>query len=179
MKTMKIDWKKKEKEYVDGGGNRCPYCNSPDITGAGTLQQDSNIAWGDVSCNACHKVWEDRYELKGIGNFPDPELLPAEIEEYSLEQWKDLLKGEIDVLFDDDSMRRQLHFKLEQYTTEQQLKDIYAFLKQAPEQMYCKGSICVNVVADIQACEDICNGDDMKTLRCTGWYVLMQKEKKC
>jgi formate dehydrogenase maturation protein FdhE len=53
-----------EKEYLEGGGGRCPFCGSPNIVGD-HIEVDGSTAWQEVSCNACEKRWHDVYNLVG------------------------------------------------------------------------------------------------------------------
>ncbi|MDR3638632.1 MAG: hypothetical protein P4L84_32805 [Isosphaeraceae bacterium] len=53
------------KEYVEGGGTRCPYCHSEDIE-AGPLEADGDSASGTVECLACGKQWREVFTLSAV-----------------------------------------------------------------------------------------------------------------
>jgi hypothetical protein len=53
------------KNYLENGGNKCPYCGSENISG-GHFETDSNEAWQPVSCDDCGREWSDLYRLVGI-----------------------------------------------------------------------------------------------------------------
>jgi hypothetical protein len=53
------------KEYVEGYGSECPFCDSEDIVGGETNYGAGEI-WQDVLCNSCEKEWVDIYTLTGV-----------------------------------------------------------------------------------------------------------------
>ena len=54
-----------KKEYLEKGGQHCPYCHSTDIEG-GTLDAEWNEAWAEVTCKNCGETWQDEYKLVDI-----------------------------------------------------------------------------------------------------------------
>lgn len=54
-----------ECEYVNGGGNSCPVCDSADIT-PDPMNTDSGYTWCSVHCNDCDSWWRDLYTLTGV-----------------------------------------------------------------------------------------------------------------
>jgi len=54
-----------EEEYVKGGWNNCPYCDSDKIN-AGRPMADCNYAWSRVTCENCHRSWQDNYILTSV-----------------------------------------------------------------------------------------------------------------
>jgi hypothetical protein len=54
----------KKKQYVREGGIRCPYCGSKEIE-PGKIRTDFVITV-DVDCEACHRKWQERYDLAGV-----------------------------------------------------------------------------------------------------------------
>lgn len=56
-------------EYLEHGGQHCPYCWKSDGVSAGEMQIDSMEAWQNVVCDAehggCGKEWTDLYKLTG------------------------------------------------------------------------------------------------------------------
>ena len=54
----------KKKQYVREGGIRCPYCGSKEIE-PGKIRTDFVITV-DVDCEACHRQWQERYDLAGV-----------------------------------------------------------------------------------------------------------------
>jgi formate dehydrogenase maturation protein FdhE len=53
-----------DKEYVEHGGNMCPYCGQEDVVG-GSFQFEGASLYQEVSCNICFKDWVDAYKLTG------------------------------------------------------------------------------------------------------------------
>lgn len=51
--------------YVNGGGVRCPYCQSDQIEGR-EVNFDLGTAYQEAGCNACGAEWEDAYDLNRI-----------------------------------------------------------------------------------------------------------------
>ncbi len=56
---------KMKREYINNGGNICPYCHSDDITA-----EDTDYFGGSQStrvlCNDCERYWFDIYTLTDI-----------------------------------------------------------------------------------------------------------------
>jgi len=53
-----------DEEYLAYGGNHCPACGDPDISGD-EVTVDAGYAWQEVTCNACGAEWTDQYKLVG------------------------------------------------------------------------------------------------------------------
>ena len=53
------------KEYVEGGGTRCPYCHSQDIE-IGPLEADGDGASGTVECLGCREQWREVFTLSAV-----------------------------------------------------------------------------------------------------------------
>ncbi|MEK6832779.1 MAG: hypothetical protein AABY32_01915 [Nanoarchaeota archaeon] len=62
------DMKKREKEYLESGGNICPFCNSEDIT-AGPVEFNSIQGFRDCECKTCKEAWQEHYSLSGISEY--------------------------------------------------------------------------------------------------------------
>jgi hypothetical protein len=54
-----------KQDYIETGGNSCPFCGSEDIEG-GFINTDSCYSWQKVKCNECEKRWKDIYTLTDI-----------------------------------------------------------------------------------------------------------------
>ncbi len=54
------------KRYIDGGGNRCPYCQSESIESSGGFNVDSLYADQRVKCLSCSSQWKDVYQLTSV-----------------------------------------------------------------------------------------------------------------
>jgi hypothetical protein len=52
-------------EYIRGGGQHCPYCNSEEIEG-GPFQCEAGVCWQEVTCLQCEERWHDIYQLADI-----------------------------------------------------------------------------------------------------------------
>lgn len=52
--------------YIQHGGNKCPFCTSSNITSDGHTQTDDKIAWQEIKCINCNKIWNDLYKLVGF-----------------------------------------------------------------------------------------------------------------
>lgn len=52
---------KTQKQYI-GSSNKCPRCDSDNIT-ADSVSVDDGIATQDVSCEDCKAIWTDIYKL--------------------------------------------------------------------------------------------------------------------
>lgn len=57
---------KTEAEYVQEKGNRCPHCDSRDISAPDNVIAEAGVAWQDVECNGCGTTWKDTYVLTGF-----------------------------------------------------------------------------------------------------------------
>ncbi len=55
-----------DKEYVEKGGNECPYCSSQYIKVVSDIQTNLHCAWNDVVCEGCGKEWQDIYTFTGF-----------------------------------------------------------------------------------------------------------------
>ena len=51
-------------EYLEAGGNECPFCGSRDIAG-GPFASDCDYAWRSVDCNTCEKSWTENFKMTG------------------------------------------------------------------------------------------------------------------
>jgi hypothetical protein len=54
--------KEQIQDYIDGGGNRCPFCGSDNIEG-GDREADGGIVSWSVLCLDCSAYWHDLYKL--------------------------------------------------------------------------------------------------------------------
>ena len=52
---------KQKKAYLKNSSH-CPFCKSTDITGE-SIEVDGNLAWQEIGCNKCGKIWFDYYKL--------------------------------------------------------------------------------------------------------------------
>ena len=59
----------KKKQYVREGGIRCPYCGSKEVA-PGKIRTDF-VVTVDVDCEACHRRWQERYDLAGVYELGD------------------------------------------------------------------------------------------------------------
>jgi hypothetical protein len=57
--------KKQVREYIQGGGNKCPHCQSEDIE-AGPSEFEAGLCWQVVHCRACGESWHEIYQLSAI-----------------------------------------------------------------------------------------------------------------
>jgi len=57
--------KKQKTDYINGGYNNCPHCNSDDIS-AGHPEADDNYVAIDVECKKCKKEWKEIFTLVDI-----------------------------------------------------------------------------------------------------------------
>lgn len=53
------------RDYIDGGGLHCPYCNAEDISG-GSVDIESGRAYQTVTCTGCNRSWRDEYTLTAL-----------------------------------------------------------------------------------------------------------------
>ncbi len=58
-----------DREYVDAGGQLCPFCGSTDIS-AGEIEVQGRSAWQQVDCGACEREWTDEFTLTGFEGVP-------------------------------------------------------------------------------------------------------------
>jgi formate dehydrogenase maturation protein FdhE len=49
-------------EYVQNGGNLCPYCHGEGITSS-SAEFDGRDCWRPAKCDSCGAEWNDLYEL--------------------------------------------------------------------------------------------------------------------
>jgi hypothetical protein len=59
-----LTWKDK-RDYVRGGGVRCPYCQSKDLE-AGEAEFDADFAWRTITCTGCGEAWHEVFHLATI-----------------------------------------------------------------------------------------------------------------
>lgn len=57
--------KEQIREYIDHGGNKCPFCGTWDMSVSEGFFEGGN-AWQDVVCNSCGAIWVDVYSLVTI-----------------------------------------------------------------------------------------------------------------
>jgi hypothetical protein len=56
-----------QKDYVDCGGLRCPFCGSEAVECWGPFTTGENgQGWQKMECDSCEKAWEEIYQLSGI-----------------------------------------------------------------------------------------------------------------
>lgn len=60
-----LEWEKKKEAYIKSSYCKCPYCESENIEGA-MVEVDSGSAYQPISCNDCHKTWEDVYNFVNV-----------------------------------------------------------------------------------------------------------------
>jgi ssDNA-binding Zn-finger/Zn-ribbon topoisomerase 1 len=54
-----------KRKYVQGGGVRCPYCQSQELE-AGQGEFDADFAWVTVTCTDCGEEWHEVFHLATI-----------------------------------------------------------------------------------------------------------------
>ena len=54
-----------DKEYVEKGGNCCPFCGSDEIEG-GSCDFEGSTVTVEVGCLVCDEEWDDVYSLTGF-----------------------------------------------------------------------------------------------------------------
>jgi len=54
-----------KKEYLQGGGNHCPYCKSDNLS-TGEKNFDDRYATVNVVCDDCAKEWTDIYTMTDV-----------------------------------------------------------------------------------------------------------------
>ena len=69
---------KKQKEYIDNGGNICPVCGSSKIS-ADPIGADGKFASAFVTCHDCGSSWYDDYELTGFSDLIEKSPVEGEI----------------------------------------------------------------------------------------------------
>ena len=55
-----------QKDYLEAGGVRCPFCKSHDIEAGRFDGGEDGTAWQDVICHGCTAEWKDVYKLDRI-----------------------------------------------------------------------------------------------------------------
>jgi len=58
--------KKQVKKYLKTGANNCPHCKSDEIASISPMEFDSDLAWQDIGCNKCSKVWTEQFKMNDI-----------------------------------------------------------------------------------------------------------------
>jgi len=53
-----------KKKYLKDS-SKCPYCDSPEITG-GRSNYSGDTMWRTISCNNCSKRWDEVYDLVNV-----------------------------------------------------------------------------------------------------------------
>ena len=53
------------KKYQENSGNKCPFCESTNISGK-EMDTEGLQAFRNVECNACGKYWEETFVMTGI-----------------------------------------------------------------------------------------------------------------
>ena len=64
MKTYNQIEEELEQRYLDFGGNRCPFCESDNIS-AGHFEADNMMAWRNIECLQCGKDWTETLAING------------------------------------------------------------------------------------------------------------------
>ncbi len=54
-----------ERDYLENGGVRCPYCKSTHISGSDLVFDTANLHQ-EVECSNCRKEWVDHYTLVAV-----------------------------------------------------------------------------------------------------------------
>jgi hypothetical protein len=55
-------------EYVNRGGNYCPFCKSEQTEGTGKTEFDIGIIEHQMCCLGCSRRWWEQYKLTAIGS---------------------------------------------------------------------------------------------------------------
>jgi hypothetical protein len=55
-----------DEEYLNAGGNICPFCNSKEIQEVGTTNIEDGVGWQLIECLDCDNEWIDTYALTGF-----------------------------------------------------------------------------------------------------------------
>jgi hypothetical protein len=58
--------KEQKKEYMDGGGNACPFCKSLNIEGSTDREFYGETQDHMIECLDCEKQWRDIYKLVDV-----------------------------------------------------------------------------------------------------------------
>ena len=53
-------------KYEDVQGNRCPVCDSEDITEHQPFNAQNLLAWRDIECLDCKAVWREMFTMQNI-----------------------------------------------------------------------------------------------------------------
>lgn len=53
-------------KYIALSGQRCPFCESPNIQAGEMGVPSYDMACQDVQCSDCGKTWTDEYKLVGV-----------------------------------------------------------------------------------------------------------------
>ena len=56
-----------EQDYIDNGGNLCPYCGSSHITGNEIDFPSDGVISQLIMCGSCQRTWSEYYTLTSIG----------------------------------------------------------------------------------------------------------------
>jgi hypothetical protein len=54
-----------QQEYLQHGGNKCPFCQS-DKLDAELFDSETLLAWRQIQCMTCQNWWVDLYTLTGF-----------------------------------------------------------------------------------------------------------------
>lgn len=54
-------------QYVECGGQNCPFCGSTDLTGD-SIHVEAGKAFQEMGCNECDRSWQDEYKLTGYSD---------------------------------------------------------------------------------------------------------------
>jgi transcription elongation factor Elf1 len=63
---MNLPTKKNTDQYVDNNNSECPFCGNQSLEAISEVQTENNIAWVEIHCVDCEKVWRDEYKLTSI-----------------------------------------------------------------------------------------------------------------
>ena len=55
-----------KKEYLEGKGSKCPFCQSGNIMGQGMQPLGPTTVGEDCECGLCERQWQDRFTLTGV-----------------------------------------------------------------------------------------------------------------
>lgn len=61
----KLD-QEKIREYIEEGGDRCPYCGATSLDSSGKLEMNNGEVTLVVMCLQCRRAWRDVYSLTTI-----------------------------------------------------------------------------------------------------------------
>ena len=67
-KTQQIKLPAKENvdRYINEHSAKCPFCSQQPIEVLSSIEFENNMAWMDMYCTICRKIWRDEYKLKCI-----------------------------------------------------------------------------------------------------------------